>query len=225
MLRKLLFICFIFLLSYEGETQLVDSLRTLFKKKYSIDTRLESRNSFIDPELTSVNGVRLGLAFQRKLKLGFGVSWLKTPVSKRFYPQNEFGKIDTVKKYLKFMYLCFYADFVFYKTKRWQLSVPIQLGMGSVWHQQNRVYAFGVEEKKYPVVFYEPGITMQFKVLRWMGAGADVAYRFALQNANKTYVQLSSPSLSFKALFWFDQLFYELFPKSAITKQYGPCYW
>ena len=103
MLRKLLFICFIFLLSYEGETQLVDSLRTLFKKKYSIDTRLESRNSFIDHELTSVNGVRLGLAFQRKLKLGFGVSWLKTPVSKRFYPQNEFGKIDTVKKYLKFM--------------------------------------------------------------------------------------------------------------------------
>lgn len=224
MLRKLL-ILLVVLLAHKAEAQLVDSLRVLFKKKYSIDTRLESRNSFIDHELTSVNGVRLGLAFQRKLKLGFGVSWLKTPVSNYFYPVNDFGKTDTVKKYLKFMYLCLYADFVFYKTKRWQLSVPIQVGVGSVWHQQNKVYFLGSTEKKYPVVFYEPGITVQFKVFKWMGAGADVAYRFALQNANKTYVQLSSPSLSFKALFWFDQLFYELFPKSELTKKYGPSYW
>jgi hypothetical protein len=28
-----------------------------------------------------------------------------------------------------------YADFVFHKTKRWQLSVPIQVGTGMYWTQ------------------------------------------------------------------------------------------
>jgi hypothetical protein len=210
--------------------QLTDSLRELFRHPYSIDARLESRNSFINNKLISVSGVRLGLAFQRKLKFGAGVSWLKTAgngwlksnIKKDFYTVNAFGQTDTVSKYLKLAYLCFYADFVFFKIKRWQLSVPIQLGLGSLWFQENKNYSFRKTDKKHFLFLYEPGITVQYKIFRWAGLGTDVAYRFAMQ---KTGERLSSPSLTFKALFWFDQLFYEVFPNSKITKKYGPAYW
>jgi len=180
-----------------------------------------------------VSGIRLGLAFQRKLKIGAGISWLKTQgngwlqtdIKRDFYSTNAFGKTDTITKYLKLAYVCFYADFVFYKIKHWQLSVPIQLGCGSLWFQEGKNYSFKKTDRKSFLFLYEPGITIQYKLFRWVGLGADVAYRFAMQNSNKTGERLSSPSLTFKALFWFDQLFYEIFPESKLTKKYGPAYW
>jgi len=221
-------------LFFKGEAQLIDTLKSIIKHKYSIDARLESRNSFVNNKLISVSGVRLGATFQRKLKLGIGISWLKTQgnswlksnIKKDFYSVNDFGKTDTTTKYLKILYGCVYADFVFYKIKHWQLSIPIQVGMGSVWFQQNeKSYSFNKSDQKYFLFIYEPGITVQYKLFKWVGFGADVAYRFAMHDSKKTGERLSSPSLTFKALFWFDQLFYELFAKSRLTKEYGPAYW
>lgn len=229
--RSLIF--FFLTLSLFGRAQLLDTLQDLFKHKYSIDARLESRNSFIDNQLVSVSGVRLGLAFQRKLKIGGGISWLKTQgsgwlksnIKKDFYSTNPFGKTDTISKYLKLAYFCLYADFVFYKTKRWQLSVPVQVGLGSLWFQEEKSYVFRKRDEKYFLFLYEPGITVQYKVFKWAGLGTDVAYRFAMQDSKQTGKRLSSPSLTFKLLFWFDQLFYEVFPESEITKRFGPGYW
>jgi len=216
-----------------GKAQLLDTIREFLKHKYSIDVRLESRNSIIGHELTSINGVRVGLTFKRKLRIGGGLSWLKTDgnwwlktnVTKDFTRIHDDGSSETIKKYLKFVYTCYYLDYVFYKTQHWQLSVPIQVGAGFLWFQETKKYSFGNNEKKYLLFLYEPGITLQYKVFKWLGAGSDVTYRFALQNRKKTGEQLSSLSLTFKALFWFDYLFYEIFPKNKLTKKYGPAYW
>lgn len=232
-LKKLVFISLILFGSLSSKAQLLDTLRDFLKHKYSIAVRLESRNSIIANELTSISGVRIGLTFKRKLRLGAGFSWLKTDghswlktnVTKDFYVQGTDGKTETVKKYLKFVYTCYYLDFVFYKTQHWQLSVPIQIGTGFLWFQEKKKYAFRNNEKKYLLFLYEPGITLQYKAFKWLGVGADVTYRFALQNRKETGVQLSNLSLTFKALFYFDYLFYELFPKNEITKLYGPAYW
>jgi hypothetical protein len=227
--------CIAILLSFcaQGRAQLLDTLRDFLNSKYSVDVRLESRNSIISNELTSISGVRIGLTFKRKLRLGGGLSWLKTDghswlktnVTKDFTVLNENGNPSVIKKYLKFVYVCHYLDFVFHKTQHWQLSVPIQLGTGYLWFQENKIYSFGNKETKYFLVFYEPGITLQYKLFKWLGSGADITYRFALQDRKKTGVQLSNLSLTFKALFYFDYLFYELFPKHEITKRYGPAYW
>lgn len=232
-MKRLVLIVCLFLSGLGLKAQLMDTLRDLFRHNYSIDARLESRNGFIDNRLSSVSGVRLGLAFQRKFRFGVGVSWLKTQgsnwfreeIKKDFYYFNGAGQPDTVSKYLKLAYLCLYADFVFYKTKRWQLSVPIQVGLGNLWFQPERRYVFRARERKYFMFLYEPGITVQYKIFKWAGLGTDVAYRFAMQKHHDTGVRLSSPSLTFKLLFWFDQLFYDLFPNSEITKRFGPSYW
>jgi hypothetical protein len=212
------------LLSFSFKAQTFDTLRELFNNGYSIDARLESRNSFINNQLISVNGVRLGLSFQRKLRLGAGLSWLNSDVKSTFYQPNIFGRRDTLEQFLKFIYLAYYLDFVFYKTKRWQLSVPIQLGTGLSWFQNENTYNFS-KNKRHFLLLYEPGITVQFKVFKWFGLGADVAYRFTMRNNKRTAEQLNSPTYSFKILFWFDQLFYDLFPKSPITERFGPSYW
>jgi len=218
-------IIFISLLSLQARCQYMDTLHEVFKHKGSIDARLESRFSFYSNTLISVSGVRLGVAFHRKLRMGGGISWLKTEVPKAYYITTAEGEELKLFKRPKFVYLCYYIDFVFYKTKRWQLSVPIQAGGGYCWHQAERGYAFGNNNPKYFLFLYEPGITVQYKVFKWAGLGADVAYRFAYSTARKSDIRLNSPTYSFKLLFWPDLLYYDLFPNSELTKRFGPSYW
>jgi hypothetical protein len=204
--------------------QFLDSLTAAIHTEPSIDARLESRNSFITNGLVKVSGVRLGVSWQRKLRIGGGYSWLNSPVYNDRKIISSLGQAETVREYLKFGYLCYYIDFVFYKAKRWQLSVPIQVGTGLSHFQytENNVLH---KSRNYFLLLYEPGITVQFKVFKWAGVGADLAYRFTLKNNHYIAEKLSSPTFSFKLLVWFDEIFYTVAPKSKITQKYGPSRW
>lgn len=153
-----------------------------------------------------------------------GYSWLSGDVSDKKKLTGLNGETISVDNYLKFGYLCFYADFVFYKSKRWQLSVPIQAGTGLAWFQHS-YNGEKVRSKKHFLFLYEPGITVQFKALTWCGLGLDMGYRFALKNTNNVGEKLNSFTCAPKLLIWFDQIFFEVFPKSKITKRFGPAYW
>ncbi len=232
-MKKNLLIILFFVISYGSKAQMIDSLRFFLNTNYSIDARLSTKLSLIDHQLSKVSGLRVGLVFQRKLRLGAGIDWLKTdytrgtnllgidPVKRDFV--NEQNVVTS--KYYKLMYLCLYADFVFHKTKHWQLSVPIQIGMGASWFNKDKGYTFGNPEAKYFLFLYEPGITVQYKLTKWLGGGVDVCYRFSPQNTKRSNMPLNSPSYAFKLVFLLDQLFFDLFPESEITKMYGPSYW
>lgn len=204
--------------------QFLDTFKVFLRARPSISARLESRYSFMNNSPTKVSGVRLGLSFKRKLRVGIGYSWLDTDVSEKKLITDIYGKSRFTDDYFKFGYVCYYADFVFHKTKRWQLSVPIQLGTGMYWTQ----YSDGknsIKSKKRLLLFYEPGITVQFKITRWCGLGLDACVRLALRNTNYVGNKLNSFVLAPKFLIWFDQIFYMAAPKSKITQKYGPAYW
>ena len=82
-----------------------------------------------------------------------------------------------------------------------------------------------IKSKKRLLLFYEPGITVQFKITQWLGVGLDVCGRLALRNTNYVGNKLNSFVLAPKLLIWFDQIFYTLAPKSKLTKKFGPAYW
>ncbi|MGZ3932799.1 MAG: hypothetical protein ACXVP0_16140, partial [Bacteroidia bacterium] len=120
---RILLFMLCFAMAFCGKAQLLDSLKVILKKKKHIDLRLESRNSFIINNRALISGVRAGVAFERKLKLGIGVSWLSSSISETHYVTNDLNQTHLVNSYLKLAYICYYADFVFHKTKRWQLSI------------------------------------------------------------------------------------------------------
>jgi len=213
-MKKQLFIFCLLVTNLFSKGQFMDSIYDVIKQKRSFNINLELRFSFINNQLTTVNGLRCGISFNRKLRIGGGLSWLNTDLF-----------LDKEKQYLKFVYLCLYSDIVFYKTKRWQLSVPIQIGMGSSWFQKETHFSFSNKDSKYFLLLYEPGITTQFKVFKWLGFGTDVAYRFTLKNEKNIGENLNSPTYSFKILTWIDQLYYDFFPKSKLSIKYGPSFW
>lgn len=211
--------------SFTCRAQYLDSLGDVIRGKANIDLRLESRWSFVNNELITISGIRVGAAFEKKLRLGGGVSWLKTPYSQTELTLNENGQSIIKTTYFKLAYLAAYADVVFYKTKRWQLSVPLQIGAGFTWRQDVPQYQLNQMDSKQFLFLYEPGITVQFKLTRWFGLGSDVAYRFTLKNNKKISEQLSSPTYSFKIMFWLDQLYFMVFPESEWSQKSGPATW
>lgn len=214
----------IIFISVNCKGQFLDTFKVFLRSRPSIDARLESRYSFLNNNATKVSGVRLGLSFKRKLRVGIGYSWLDANVSDKKIITDDYGKLLTTDEFLKFGYVCYYADFVFHKTKRWQLSVPIQVGTGLYWTQ----YYDGektIKTKQRFLLFYEPGITVQFKITKWCGLEMDVCARLALKNTKYVGEKLNSFVLAPKLLIWFDQIFYSIAPKSKITQKNGPAYW
>jgi hypothetical protein len=222
-LKNRLFILFC-IASLSLKCQFLDSLTTAIHGKPMLDANLEGGSSFITNQRVKVSGVRLGVVFQNKLRIGGGYSWLAGPVSRDKAVTSLAGNPETVQEYLKFGYFCYYVDFVFHKTKRWQLSVPLQLGTGlsHLEYTQNNILH---KSKHYFLLLYEPGINVQFKIFRWAGVGANVGYRFALKNNRYIGEALNSPTYSFNLLIWYDELFFLIAPKSRITKKYGPSTW
>lgn len=210
--------------SFSVKAQWLDTLTLLMHSKPSIDARMESRYSFIKHTATKVTGVRLGISFRRKLRIGGGYSWLDADLSEKIATTDVYGNFLLADNYFKFGYVCYYVDFVFHKTKRWQLSVPIQVGTGAYWTQYNNGAQL-IKSKKRFLLFYEPGITVQFKATKWCGLGLDVCARLALRNTNYVGEKLNSFIIAPKLLIWFDQIFYMVAPKSKITQKYGPATW
>ncbi len=212
------------MLSFSAKSQFLDSIQHFIKTKPNIDARLESRFSFIKLGKAKVSGVRLGVTFKKKLKIGLGYSWLNDDVYDPITLLNNFGVTYTEKNYLKFGYGCVYTDFVFHKTKRWQLSVPLQGGIGAYW-QKHKGDGIVVVTKKRLLLLYEPGISVQFKVFKWLGLGSDIGYRFTMRNTKYISQKLNSPTYAFKLLIWFDQLFFMALPKHKLSQRFGPASW
>lgn len=221
---KLIFSILFFLCSLCLKAQFLDTIKSITHKKPSIDARLESRNSFITNYRAKISGVRLGVVFQKKLKVGIGYSWLDADIYERKPIVNYLGKTDTANHYLKLGYVAFYTDFVFHKTKRWQLSIPLQWGAGLTWKKYNDGQKEISTSKNY-LLLYEPGISVQFKIFKWCGLGSDIAYRFAVDKEKGLFSRMNSPTYAFKFLVWIDQLYFMGFPNSKITKKYGPAEW
>jgi hypothetical protein len=223
--KKIFYITIFLFYCKNTDAQFLDSLNLIFKSKSGIDARFESRFSVYKTNLIEISGVRLGIAYKRRLRMGGGVSWLKTNLQTSTLVRNFNGEMEESIRYLKLAYLCYYIDFVFHRTKRWQLSVPIQVGAGASWFQKETKYDINNKDPKHFLLLYEPGITIQFKIFKWLGAGGDIAQRFVLRNYKKTSDKLFSPTFSVKALFWPDQLFYQLFPEHKVSKRFGPAEW
>lgn len=172
-----------------------------------------------------VEGYRLGVSFRRKIRIGGGISWLKTPLEQTRYAMLPDGSFTPVSEYLMFFYFSYYIDFVFYKTTHWQLSTPLQFGAGWYWWQ-NRPYSFYRNIRfDHFLYLYEPGIAIQYKFFPFVGLGMDVCYRFGDASSGFLKHRFHSPSYGVKLLFWIHQLYFYLFPKSELTRKYGPASW
>ena len=180
---------------------LSDSLRMVFKQKKSPSFKFDTRNSFITGSTAKVYGIKAGISYGKRFSMGLGYNFIGTELTQDL----ELPDQSIVSADIRMNYLAPYAEYSFYQKGPWEVSVPIQLGVGKSFLR----YASNDEKvviNRNTVVIYEPGMTFEYKILKLIGVGAGFGYRIMLRNNREIEQQFTSPVYALRLRLIFDEL-------------------
>ena len=222
-MQKIKIILLLFLLSSCFQTRAqptLDTIKFCLQQKPHPFVSLDSRNSFIDNSLVNIFGIKGGLRYNKRLSFGLGYYQLYNPpgnLHEDLYYINSLGKPYIIQKGLKMFYFAANVDYAFYRTKHWELSMPLQIGIGKTFYQYTEN---GIKHKTNQSAnfVYEPTISVDYKIVRWVGISADFGYRFMVTQNRKLNQQFNSPIVAFGIAIYYSEIVKSLFPKSKLAK-------
>jgi len=137
-MKYITLILFIFLFKISDCQTAADSNKFIT----SINFNFNNRFSYSDKNLYSILGFKLGFTMLKKHKVGLGFNYLYSNIY-----DNTSVVIDNItyvlKSPLKYYFISGFYEHIFYQDKHWELSVPIQLGVGesyfSYWLNRERI--------------------------------------------------------------------------------------
>lgn len=201
-------VCVLF--CFNSKAQLINGLKQQFKQKPKFSLRFDTRNSFIANKAAKIRGVKFGLDYGKDITVGMSFNWL----DKKFSTTKDvkLGN-DTITANLDFGYLGFYFEYTFYRTERWEVSIPVQLGFGSTYF----AYKDGNDKQQRlsqkPIIVYEPSMTADYRFWRYLGIGAGVGYRLMLVNNNDIEGNFNSPIYVLKLKVYLGDIYRDVFKK------------
>jgi hypothetical protein len=215
-------------LSGKATAQYMDTLRHAFAGKKSLDLGFDSRNSFVDNNLVGIESIKLGVSFSDKIAVGGGYAWLnsKTPIFQTYHFYDADLKRDTfLTQRLAFSYVRFYVNYIYYKSRRWEFSIPLQVGLGRMGFKSHYMGSEHLSDQGL-CFLYEPEVDVKFKLLRWLGVEGDVGYRFVFRQNKFIKNTFNSPLISMGVFLDWSELALMAFPKKEwVQKKFGPSEW
>ncbi len=187
----------------------LDTINACLKETPQLFGKLDSHNSFISNSRAKILGVKIGINYGNRLHFGIGYNELY-PSAKDFdklvYFLNSNNLPDSAIAILKLFYFSSHVEYVYYQNQRWQLSIPIQMGIGKTFYQ----YKLSGEKKEMEsttVFIYEPAISVEYKLAKWFGIGADVGFRFIVTDYRRLNQKFNSPTYAFKLLIYYNEIY------------------
>ena len=202
--------------------QVEDSIRIAFHKKPKPIVGFSSKNTFINGFNSPIYTASAGLDFNNTVKISLGVSWLQlSPYvngedNMPFYLDKTFSDnsgMHVVHPELQFRHVDLFFEYVYFNSKKWQFSVPLQMGMGGSSYQ----YIYNgqkIIEDEHTILLYEPTVSGQYKILRWFGVGLDVGYRIMIISNKNIGGKFNSPIYNAGAIIYWGELYRMVFPKN-----------
>lgn len=221
--KNFLGVIFLLITSFALKAQpTLDTIKWCFQQKPHLFAKLDTRNSFVENSRAKIFGIKTGLNFGKRLHVGVGYNQLYPP-AKDFDRQYYFSSTitsekDSVPARLRMYYFSAHIEYIFYQTKHWELSIPLQIGLGKTY------YIYTISNKKGRTqenlnFIYEPAVSVEYKFVKWLGVGADVGFRFMLTSDRKINQKFNSPTYAFKLLIYYNEIFKSIFPKSKLAQR------
>lgn len=166
-----------------------DEFKKSFHTKPKLDVKLDNRFSFIRDNDVKTIGIKVGLNFNRKFKVGLGVNQMLVPVEKKiFNDQNELVPVE-----LEYFYFSPYFEYVYFNSKRWEFSLSTQLGFGGASYRHIDSTGTKIKLVESTILSYEPAMLIDYKIIRWFAIGTGVGYRFIYYKSPGIQEKFSSP--------------------------------
>ncbi len=194
---------------------------TVKEKRVKFLFGLDANTSFVLKNKSKFNGIRIGIQVDGVHKMGYGVYSMRTPLitkrklSAESYPNND-GELS-----FNYSYRTIFYEYIWYKTKRWELSDPLHIGFGQV----NVTYNDTIAKKSKPFFKGNSGVIQfsfatQYKITRWLAFGSGIGYRFAIAKNKKVVEGLSAPLYVFRMKILMGELLKMWFKKDYKNKEW-----
>ncbi|MDX9750961.1 MAG: hypothetical protein RBT71_07770 [Flavobacteriales bacterium] len=185
-----------------ARAQLFDSIAHFAAERPRFVAKVDLRGSFISNHSARVAGVKVGLEHARRFQYGIGYHFLLSPV--RRWTALDDGR--EVELGLRLGYVAPYVDHAFYQRGPWEVRIPVQVGIG----RGSQVYrdANGRRQvhRRTALVVYEPAMTVQYRFMRYLGAGAGWGFRLVWQTDGPLGEALTAPIYTFGLRVFFGEL-------------------
>ena len=203
-MRFLLVIVIIAIISLGACAQTInlgDSLRDVFRQRITPSFKFDSRNSFITGSTAKIYGIKAGIAFGTRMSLGLGYNFIGTELEEELIVDGQWLRATICMNYL-----APFIDYSFYRRGAWEVSTPIQLGVGNSFLRHTTDEGNHILNKS-RIVLYEPGMAFEYKILKLIGVGAGVGYRIMLKNNHGIQQQFTSPVYALRLRLIFEEIY------------------
>ncbi len=190
-------------------------------KKAKLMFALDARRSFVLENKVKFNGIKIGVELFEKHKVGLGFYGLRQPV-------NFVGRIDKMKYpdatdtlYFNFNYTGLFYDYIWLRTKRWELTTPTHLGVGGI----ELTYKDTTGKRSAPFLnggsfVFGIGGSVQFKIWRWLALGTGGGYRTMLTREENIKRPLNAPYYQFQVKLLLGELYRMAFRKETLDDEW-----
>ena len=179
----------------------------------------DSRYSVLNRRFCVLNGLKLGVEWPGRWRAGAAIYFLGTPVPTRAI--RPAGIPAEAEAALRFRYLALYAERVLLHTRRWELSTPLQIGLGSNHVRYTRPDgSFDRTAKRFMAVV-EPSVAAQLRVFRWGGLGFGAGWRQPLLTPGAVQRELNGPVFHLRAKLFLSDLYKVVRDKQPLFSQQG----
>lgn len=182
----------------EGDT----SSRTFFpissgNKRWKMHFNFDSRRSALLGQKIKINGVRIGANYKGVNRFGIGFYSLKDKIAITDIEVNQPDVHEEPNVRVNFGITTLFLEKVFYKTKYWEVSFPVYLGVGSSNSEyRNNLGNYKLLRKDGFSVIGLGGST-NFYILPWLYPKLTLGYRFAFSPDEKIARSFSKPFYAF----------------------------
>jgi hypothetical protein len=109
--------------------------------------------------------------------VGVAVEWLNSDIYRTKIVPADSGGVDTVAAKLNYGLFSLYSNIVIARTRKWEFTVPLELGFGSSSYTYNNKAGTLKEFAKGGIITVEPMFMAEYKIFRWLGVGAGLGLR------------------------------------------------
>ena len=210
----------------------VDTPLISFKNKPKIFLTLDKTSSFVSGKGATTNEIRMGLDFKKKIRFGIGYASLASDVvTDKSIVTTVTGVDSLVPAKLSLSYMTLSAEYTFYESKRWQITTPLTLGIGSSYFSYyeaiNGEYLTMKMDKGGVALLSASGIAT-YRILRWVGLSAGLGFRQVIVNNGKVKESFNSPVYLFRIRIFMGEIYKSIFPRGILGKHdppYSNEYW
>lgn len=180
-----------------SDLDMFESIRRSLETKPKFYISFDNRNSFVSNRNSWFFGGKVGLEYQKVFRIGVGFHGL--------FNKNYSVFINEIKQSnenLYFNYFSFFTEYIFKNHKKYEFSLPINLGIGYSW-----IGKFKEKQKGQMVLLYEAQLNGMYFPISFFGVGAGLGYRIMLVNNSNIDENFTAPIYSFKIKLILEKLF------------------